>query len=833
MLSLVAVGAAAAPVDVATALARASQCVTTHGAGRMMPAAASFRLAHAEPSVAMTGASDYYVFNVEGGDAFVIVPGDDRAEQVLAYGEGTIDMTHLPCNLEWMLNQYKTQIEWLHAHPSVQVETVSQLPIDDPGFAIPPMLTCTWSQSEPYNDQCPVYNGERSVTGCVATAMAQVMYYWHYPSKAPSLGSYMNRHYNMVVDALPSKPIDWDNMIDSYAQDYTPEQGEAVAMLMRYCGQSCRMGYSPSGSGAYVRDQLTGMMSFGYSRSASHLHRENYSREDWDVLLKQDLEAGQPILYSGNDPNEGGHAFVLDGYYDGKYHINWGWGNTGNGYFALDAFIVRGYFFGASQEILHNIHPNTDVEPAITSNHDVEVDGIYYKYNDNRSGVVVTSRDTRFDSYSGEVVIPSHVECDGKTLPVTAIGPQAFRNCLGLTSVQLPEGITSIDRQAFIDCVTLESITIPASVKTIGEQAFYDCLALTRVETPSLDCWLDIDFAEHYSNPLSYAHHLFVGGEELKHLVIDRYVKSNAFIECYGLESLTVEDGVTGMGTAAFAYCTGIKHLQLPGSMKGITRQAFYGCTGLKTLTLPEGVESLGYASFSSCSGLVDITLPQSLIIIGEHALSDCTKLTHLDLPDGVEEIEASGLSGCSALESLTLPKHLIRIGNSAFSSCSALTSVTIPDEVTVLGDQAFEKCGKLNSVTLGRSLASIGDKAFASCQVIRTVKSRALTPPVLPSSSCFYNNVYRKATLYVPYDSRDSYKQALFWPWFTSMTGIDMDHDQGDVNGDGEITIADINAVIDAILSAPSRNYMFDVNYDGEVNIGDINAVIDLILGV
>ena len=84
-----------------------------------------------------------------------------------------------------------------------------------------------------------------------------------------------------------------------------------------------------------------------------------------------------------------------------------------------------------------------------------------------------------------------------------------------------------------------------------------------------------------------------------------------------------------------------------------------------------------------------------------------------------------------------------------------------------------------------------------------------------------------------MPYDSRDSYKQALFWPWFTSMTGIDMDHDQGDVNGDGEITIADINAVIDAILNAPSRNYMFDVNYDGEVNIGDINAVIDLILGV
>ena len=831
LMCLVAINAGAAPIDLAEALSRASQCVNTRAAGRMMPATiATLRLAHAEPSVAMYGATDYYVFTSVDHGGFVIVPGDDRAEQVLAYGDGAIDVNNLPCNLAWMLDQYKAQIEWLHAHPSAQVQTPRQLlPIDDPEFAIPPMLTCTWGQSEPYYNQCPMYNGERCVTGCVATAMAQVMYYWQFPNRVPALSGYRNSKSGEYLDALPSKPIDWNSMIDSYAQGYTPEQGEAVAMLMRYCGQSCNMGYSPNGSGAYVRDQLRGMMSFGYSRDASNLHRSSYSYEDWDALLKQDLVAGHPILYSGNDPNEGGHAFVLDGYYDGKYHINWGWTNTGNGYFALNAFVVRGLSFTTSHEILYNIHPNK--EPTVTTNYDVEINGIYYKYNEDLSGVVVTSRDTKFDSYSGDVIVPSRVELDGKILPVTAIGPQAFRNCFGLTSVQLPDGLISIDRQAFVDCVTLQSISIPASVKTIGEMAFHDCVALTRVETPSLANWLDIDFVDQYANPLSCAHHLFVNGKEVKELVIDSAVKPYAFIECQGMKSLTINEGVTSLGKAAFYGCTSLEHIQLPGSLKEIARQTFYGCTGLKALTVNEGVESLGYAAFYSCTGLTAMTLPQSLVSIGEYAFNNCVRLTSIDLPDGVKTISDNAFAGCSGLKSVSLSDELTHIGNSAFSSCTALTSVTIPDKVTHIGEQAFERCNQLASVILGSGLKSIGNKAFASCQLIRTVKNRALTPPDLPTSNCFSTSAYKKATLYVPYDSRDSYRRSSFWKWFSTMIGADVEHDQGDVNGDGEITIADINTVIDAILNTPVRSFIYDVNYDGEVNIADINAVIDIIL--
>lgn len=820
----------AEPVDALKAQTSAAQFIRSSVPTRMMASSPALRLAHAEPSVAHAGASDYYVFGVGEDAGFVIVAGDDRAEQVLAWGDGAIDMDNLPCNLAWILDNYKEQMEWLMAHPSAQVETPRQLlSTDGEPFVVASMLSCTWSQSEPYFNQCPEYNGERCVTGCVATAMAQVMYYWRFPEAAPSLSSYRTRSHGFVVPALPPKRIDWDHMIDSYFRDYTPEQGEAVAMLMRYCGQSCSMDYSPNGSGAYVDRQLRGMMSFGYSRDASMLSRPEFSYEEWDALIKDDLAAGRPVLYSGNDPNAGGHAFVLDGYYDGRYHINWGWNNTGNGYFALDAFIVRDYFFGASQQMLHNIHPST--EPVVNTNHDFEVDGIFYKYNEAHTEAIVSSNNTKFNSYSGEVVIPERVVFNGKTLPVTAIGDQAFRNCMELTRVVLPEGITSIGRQAFINCVALQQVSIPTTLTTIGELAFQDCIGMTRVEAPSLDAWLEIEFVDQYANPLNCAHHLFVGGEEVKHLIIDRYVNPYAFINCSGLESLTVNEGVSSMGKAAFSNCTGITSLTLPSTMSSVATQAFSGCSGLTTIMLPEGVETLEYAAFSACSGLKQIMLPMSLRTIGDQAFSKCDKLNKLEVPDAVEVIGASAFSGCSSLQELKLPAALTSLGSSAFHSCSALTDVIIPDQVTEIGEEAFGNCGQLASLTLGRAMIIVGSKAFNNCQLLRSVTCRSTNAPWLGSQECFYLNVYRKATLYVPYESLNHYKTSGYWSWFTQLVGIRIDALDGDVNLDGEITVADVNSIIQAIWRDDLMDVNADVNLDGEVNIADINATIDIIL--
>jgi len=863
----------AADVDAEAARASATSFIRSQSSGKLMtPASANLQLVYTEPSLSRAGSADYYVFNTQGGEAFVIVAGDDRSEDVLGYGEGNLDMAAVPCGLQWLLDTYREQMEWLHAHPQAQVRRAA--PVHD--VTVPPMLTCDWSQSAPYYNQCPLYNGERCVTGCVATAMAQVMYYWRYPSRAPALAGYYTDSHRISVPSLPGKLLDWDDMLDNYSVvEYNPVQADAVATLMRYCGQSCHMDYDPDGSGAYVSQQLSGMRAFGYGYTRM-VERADYNQEEWDGMMIHEILSKRPILFSGNDARSGGHAFVLDGYNAGRYHINWGWAATGNGYFMLDVFTVEGYSFNGYQQMLINIYPNEEVEPE--EGYDFENGGIYYMYDEDATGLYVTYCDTRYGTYSGDVVIPSQVTYDGETLPVRGIGPAAFRNCEELTSVTLPasltvvgdyafrnctaltrvvlpEGVERIGTQAFINCLNLQRVELPSSVTEIGYHAFQDCFALTHVETPSVEAWLRIAFADHYANPLSYAHHLTVAGAELRDLVIPASVgsvPSFAFIECEGLSSLTLEEGVTAIGVASFAYCTGLKSLSLPSSLTTIDNQALFGCTGLKDVVLPEGLAHLNYAAFASCSGLRSINIPAGLHAIDDYVFYNCSGLTSVSLPASIKRIGTSAFYSCSALKEVVMPPDIEVLGNyafamcenlqrvelpssltvisdQAFSECTSLTSIVIPDSVTTIGGHAFYKCLYLKEITLGAGVDTIGDRAFDNDPRVTRVTSLAQVPPKLASPNCFMRSIYNKAVLYVPWGLVKTYKSSGVWGWFTTIKAI-MTVESADVNGDGEVTVADVNAVIAGILAGVG-DQACDVNGDGEVTIADVNAVINIIL--
>ena len=918
---LVSLPLAAAGIDAAEAQKAATRFVKSQAAGRLMGSNMEMQLSYTEPSTVLPKAADYYVFNASDGSAFAIVSGDDRAELILGYGEGPIDMADIPCGLQALLDQYKEQMEYLLAHSDAVVE---QRRVSSDEVTVAPMLTCDWSQRSPYNNHCPTFMGELSVTGCVATAMAQVMYYWRYPDMAPSMNPYRTRSHNINVTALPPRQLDWDNMLDSYTSPYTPEQGDAVAWLMRYCGQSCRMDYSPTGSGSYVYNQLQGMNSFGY-HGGSMLNRSEYSLEDWNELMLTDLTHGMPILYSAADALAGGHAFVVDGYHEGMYHINWGWAATGNGYFALGAFCVRGYTFTSNQQMLHNIHPGSGMTPD--EGFDFVAGDIYYMYNEDATGVLVTYKDSQFGNYQGNVVVPATVTRDGETLPVVGIGRSAFRNCqelsgvtlpasirqigdyafrncINLSRMELPEGVVSIGAQAFSNCMSLQSVSLPRSLADVGKLAFLDCMEMNRVDVPDLDMWFGISFADHYANPLCSAHHLFVNGAEVTDLVVPGTVEAVApfsFIECTGLTSLTLENGGARVDEAAFAYCTGLKSLSLPGTLKTIGKQAFFGCTGLESVSLPSSLTQLNDAAFSSCTGLKSITIPDSITVIDSNILSDCTGLTAVMMPEGVTTIGTGAFSGCisldrvsipatvttigdnafngcsgmkslslplsvtsigtgafgscsgledlclpnsvaaigegafkncSGLKSLVLPDSLGAIPQSAFAECSSLTNVTIPDAVTIVDTEAFMKCLKLVEVTLGSNVQTLGKYAFYNNPRLNKVTCKSAVPPEMFNSDCFTRSIYSKSTLMVPIQYITEYKSAPIWSWFGSIKGVDYDSIPGDVNGDGEVNIADVNAIIHAILATRSYNYHYDKNGDGEVNIADVNTVIDIILG-
>ncbi len=345
---------AATGIDVVAARHRAMQFLSDRQGTVLSSNPRQLTLAHAEKSNADARLADYYVFNADDGRAFVIVAGDDRAANVLAFGNQALDMDDVPCNMQWLLNHYKQQMDFLRTHPKVSLRSVT----GQNSVVVSPLVSCTWNQRSPFYNQCPTSGTQHCLTGCVATAMAQVMYYWKYPAMAPAMDAYTSEVNGVTVGALPGGVFDWDNMLDVYPTNATAEQKDAVAMLMRYCGQACHMGYGTSGSGAYSDDELEGMKTFGYNEAAVLLDRDDYSADEWAAMIEEQLAAGCPILYGGEDADKNaGHAFVVDGCGGGMYHVNWGWSGSGDGYFVLDAFTTMNLVYSSGQQMLYQVYP--------------------------------------------------------------------------------------------------------------------------------------------------------------------------------------------------------------------------------------------------------------------------------------------------------------------------------------------------------------------------------------------------------------------------------------------------------------------------------------------
>lgn len=345
---------AAAGIDAAGARTRALQFLNSQQRNILSANPQQLSLVHTEKSKADARLADYYVFNADDGSAFVIVAGDDRTAGVLACGSQAIDMDDVPCNMQWLLDHYSKQMDYLRAHPDVPVMAAA----GQNSVVVSPLVSCTWNQRAPFYNQCPTSGTQHCLTGCVATAMAQVMYYWKYPAQAPALDGYTSEVNGATVDALPGGTFDWDNMLDVYPTNATAQQKDAVAMLMRYCGQACHMGYGTSASGAYSDDELEGMKTFGYNNDAVLLDRDDFTADEWAAMIEQQLAAGCPILYGGVDADKNaGHAFVVDGCGGGMYHINWGWSGSGDGYFVLDAFTTMNLQYSSEQQMLYQVYP--------------------------------------------------------------------------------------------------------------------------------------------------------------------------------------------------------------------------------------------------------------------------------------------------------------------------------------------------------------------------------------------------------------------------------------------------------------------------------------------
>ena len=306
------------------------------------------RVSQAAPSLnEVVSTNAYYIFNVGKGQGFVIASADDRTADVLGYAEeGTYDEQQCPASLKMLLAQYRQEVHMLNNIPTTTKPATTRAsrklqPIE-------PLLKTTWSQYGPYNQQTPIHNDKHCVTGCVATAAAQIMDYYQYPKKAPALPAYKAPSAHLQVPELAESTFEWNDILPSYRIPTTQQQQDAVAKLMRYVGQAVYMDYTADDSGADSYNVilfLTRM--FGYAKDMHRVFRDHYTSEEWCNLIYNELKAKRPVYYFAEDVVYNyGHAFVCDGYKEGDYfHINWGWGGQFNGYYRLSVLSPREYGF--------------------------------------------------------------------------------------------------------------------------------------------------------------------------------------------------------------------------------------------------------------------------------------------------------------------------------------------------------------------------------------------------------------------------------------------------------------------------------------------------------
>ncbi len=378
LLCLIAQVIMAAPRTAQEAAAIAAQFMNTNAVGpHKAPAtAATMQLVHQMPKL-VSEEPAFYVFNKTDNGGFVIVSADDRTEDIIGYSdEGRIGETINP-NLAFWLRGVQKAISAINdstvIHKAPMATTaIASLLVNKDGKEI------TWDQTAPYYNLCPIDgDGYRCLTGCVATAAAQVMYKWCYPQKGIGTHSYLwensrGTKKTLTVD-YEKTTYDWNNMLPAYyGRSSTSAQKNAVATLMYHAGVACDMQYSSQGSGSLTDLMANGLVDhFGYTvdkyiTTYPAYYGSDFKPTEFKVTVakfteyfNQDLEAGLPIIMGGTDDDERtGHEFVCDGRdAQGKFHINWGWEGSDNGYFSLSSLSVDGYNFSSDLDAIIGLRP--------------------------------------------------------------------------------------------------------------------------------------------------------------------------------------------------------------------------------------------------------------------------------------------------------------------------------------------------------------------------------------------------------------------------------------------------------------------------------------------
>ena len=360
-----------------------------------------------------------------------------------------------------------------------------------------------------------------------------------------------------------------------------------------------------------------------------------------------------------------------------------------------------------------------------------QADGIYYNVLSSSEKTVEVIYNPLADVgepyYSGNIIIPTTVSCQGVNYSVVAIGAFAFGFCTELESVTIPNSVTTIVKNSFINCFKLERIKIPSSVKTIETGAFSGCINMSSMVV------------------------------EAGNTIYDSRNNCNAIIN-----------------TSSNTLIAGCKNTTIPNTVEEIGDYSFDGCVNLQNVDIPKSVKVLGESCFESCISLLSISIPNNVSTIKKNAFKSCNALSSIDVIDGNRYYDSR--NNCNAIiqtssnkliagcKNTIIPQDIITIGENAFFNITPLTSINIPNSVTTIESNAFCKC-ELTSIIIPNSVRSIGDYAFSDCIHLNVVYSYIKTPFSMDGG--VFWNISSDATLYVPKGTRSKYLNATGWHEF------------------------------------------------------------------
>lgn len=743
---------------------------------------------NADLQLAYTAQSgEYYAFNASAADGYVLVSGDDRMPAVIGYSdEGKFDADAIPDNMREWLETYAEQVRYVQTHAGVHIQSsTDQTSI---GNVYPLLGNTKWNQSAPYNNMCPTFsnNGttQRTVTGCVATAMAQVMYYHRWPETGTGSNTYTfnlnsdeQQPLTLSADFSQSR-YDWANMLPNYTGNETSTQNNAVAKLMSDCGVAMDMGYGAS-SGAVTRIAMNRMPKhFRYDKSIKFIMRDAYTLEKWLSIINGELSSNRPVIHTGAS-NQGGHAFVVDGCNsNGYYHVNWGWNGMSNGYFVLTDLTPTDQGIGSS-EGGYNLRQ-----------------GLIYNIMPDRGGAVnIASTINEFITNSDKVALGSTASLSWKDFYVmwTGDGDAAARLALGLT-----------DEAGNV-------LQVPVFKDLNGFSPRYNYGYPFSMPVPS-----SLATGTYYIVPL------------IAPVKTTNYQKADVSRATAQRIKMEVKDGYAYFSypdDAATLQVTKLEHSDVLAADRPILVKATIRNTG------EEFVDNLCVVLLNSNGAIVGKSVAKNVDV--QNGAEVVLETTVTTLSTGNFKLAVLRVADYSVVsgvqESVTIGASPADINMSIVSPLK-LTGSVIPtthlEGTTTISNNGGAFAGRLEAFILAKGSNSILSRVFSEFVTIKKGERKEVkfnTSFTRGEVGQTYRIVLRD-----PHNTSGNYVWGNFFN-FTLAAPV-----RGDVNLDGVADVSDVTALINYVLSgggSPFDKTEADFNGDGVIDVTDATAIINLVL--